>query len=146
MRQEILWLEPHRGELPALKKKGEVRRPAPPATLSRQENGGPEPHGGEMLAMKKGGGEEVRRPAPPATLSRQENGWPEAHGGELLAMKKGGRSGPPPKFPWPEETACARSTRMLQLFGSAPLDLYNEQAVVLLDKTVDGREKTSTRT
>ncbi|MGH0125770.1 UNVERIFIED_CONTAM: hypothetical protein FKN15_046525 [Acipenser sinensis] len=55
MRQEILWLEPHEGELSATKKGGEVRRPAPPAAISLQ-NGWPEPQGGELPAMKKGMG------------------------------------------------------------------------------------------
>ncbi|MGH0188247.1 UNVERIFIED_CONTAM: hypothetical protein FKN15_028587 [Acipenser sinensis] len=67
MRQEILWLEPHEGELLAMKKGGEVRRPAPPAVLSRQEIQWLEPHEGQLSAMKKGG--EVRRPAPPAAIS-----------------------------------------------------------------------------
>ncbi|MGH0127809.1 UNVERIFIED_CONTAM: hypothetical protein FKN15_052443 [Acipenser sinensis] len=55
IRQEIMWLEPHEGKLPATKKGGEVRRPALPAAVSLPEIGWPEPHGGELSATKKGG-------------------------------------------------------------------------------------------
>ncbi|MGH0151473.1 UNVERIFIED_CONTAM: hypothetical protein FKN15_045554 [Acipenser sinensis] len=140
--QEILWLEPHEGELPAMEKGGEVGRPAPPAALSWQEILWLEPHEGQLLATKKGG--EVGRPAPPAALSRQEILWLEPHEGQLPAMKKGGRSGdqlplqqfhcrrkggrsptegscqpwrPPPKVFWAEEPACARAIGTLRLFG-----------------------------
>ncbi|MGH0133719.1 UNVERIFIED_CONTAM: hypothetical protein FKN15_053342 [Acipenser sinensis] len=50
-----MWSGPHGGELPAMKKGGEVKRPASPAALSRQEIMWSEPHGGERPAMKKGG-------------------------------------------------------------------------------------------
>ncbi|MGH0117529.1 UNVERIFIED_CONTAM: hypothetical protein FKN15_038049 [Acipenser sinensis] len=116
MRQEILWLEPHEEQLPATKKGGEVRRPAPPAALSPQEILWLEPHERQLRAMKKWG--EVRRLAPPAAISLQERGWPEPHGGELSAMKKGGQVWrPPPKIFWPEEPACARAIGTLRLFG-----------------------------
>ncbi|MGH0186513.1 UNVERIFIED_CONTAM: hypothetical protein FKN15_021877 [Acipenser sinensis] len=49
-----LWPEPHEGELSAMKKEGEVRRPAPPATFPWQETLWPEPHGEELPATKKG--------------------------------------------------------------------------------------------
>ena len=61
-RQEILWLEPHEGELPAMEKGGEVRIPASPAALSWQEILWLEPHEGQLPAMKKGGRSEDQLP------------------------------------------------------------------------------------
>ncbi|MGH0153175.1 UNVERIFIED_CONTAM: hypothetical protein FKN15_025408 [Acipenser sinensis] len=87
--QEVLWPEPHQGELPALKKGEEVRRPPTPAAVSLPEIVG-----------------EVRRPAPTAALSLQEILWPEPRKRELPATKKGGRSGDHP----PSSLSAARTT------------------------------------
>ncbi|MGH0125877.1 UNVERIFIED_CONTAM: hypothetical protein FKN15_021764 [Acipenser sinensis] len=116
MRQEILCLEPHEGQLPATKQGGEVRRPASPAALSRQEILWLEPHEGQLPAPEKGG--EIRGPAPPAALSRQEILWLQRHEGQLPAMKKGGQVWRTTrKYFWPEEPACERAIGTLQLFG-----------------------------
>ncbi|MGH0131251.1 UNVERIFIED_CONTAM: hypothetical protein FKN15_055177 [Acipenser sinensis] len=77
--QEVLWLEPHLGELPATKKGQEVWRPPTPAAVSRPEIMG-----------------EVRRPAPTAALSLLEVLSPEPHQGELPALKKGEEVQRPP--------------------------------------------------
>ncbi|MGH0115995.1 UNVERIFIED_CONTAM: hypothetical protein FKN15_060459 [Acipenser sinensis] len=88
--------EPQKGELLAIKKGGEMSRPAPPAALSRQEIMWSEPHRGELPAMEKGG--EVRRPAPPAALSWQDGVWRGPRERELPATKNGGVPEIPP---WP---------------------------------------------
>ncbi|MGH0171183.1 UNVERIFIED_CONTAM: hypothetical protein FKN15_060648 [Acipenser sinensis] len=75
----------------------QIRRPAPPAALSRQAVWWSEHHRGELLAMKKGGGE-VRRPAPPAALSWQEEQWLNPWKRELPARKTWGEEDLPP---WP---------------------------------------------
>ncbi|MGH0124235.1 UNVERIFIED_CONTAM: hypothetical protein FKN15_024664 [Acipenser sinensis] len=76
--QEVLWPEPHQGELPAIEIVGEVRRTAPTAAVSLPEIVG-----------------EVRRPAPTTASSLREVLWPEPHRRELPAMKKGEVGGPP---------------------------------------------------
>ncbi|MGH0155509.1 UNVERIFIED_CONTAM: hypothetical protein FKN15_029904 [Acipenser sinensis] len=47
-----MWSEPHGGERPAMKKGGEVSRPAPPAALSRQDGVWWEPRKRELPATK----------------------------------------------------------------------------------------------
>ncbi|MGH0118232.1 UNVERIFIED_CONTAM: hypothetical protein FKN15_057466 [Acipenser sinensis] len=95
---------------------GEVRRPAPPAAISLQENGWPEPHGGELPAMKKEGqclqsastgvAAGSASPGVAACLALQQDiVWPEPQKGELPAMKKGQevkRPAPPAAHSLPE--------------------------------------------
>ncbi|MGH0122373.1 UNVERIFIED_CONTAM: hypothetical protein FKN15_007973 [Acipenser sinensis] len=84
--QEVLWLEPHQGELSAMKKGEEVRRPPTPAAVLLPEIMG-----------------EVRRPVPTAALSLPEVLWLESHKRELPALKKGGgqETTPQAAFPLP---------------------------------------------
>ncbi|MGH0148023.1 UNVERIFIED_CONTAM: hypothetical protein FKN15_011671 [Acipenser sinensis] len=119
--QEVLWLEPHYAELPAMKKVGEVRRPAPTTAVSLPEIVGevrrPAPTAALSLPEIVG---EVRKPAPTIALSLQEVLWPEPHHAELPATKKGEVGGPPapaafllPGLPQLKESAWELSAVML---------------------------------
>ncbi|MGH0129420.1 UNVERIFIED_CONTAM: hypothetical protein FKN15_002183 [Acipenser sinensis] len=89
-RVAIQWPELQERELLAMKKGGEVKRPAPPAAFPWQETRWSEPHGGEMPAMKKGGGQETSSPRSSFAAGDSVVGAPRRGN---AGHEEGGRSG-----------------------------------------------------
>ncbi|MGH0180661.1 UNVERIFIED_CONTAM: hypothetical protein FKN15_004618 [Acipenser sinensis] len=89
-----MWREPQKRELPAMKKGGEVRRPAPPAALSRQEDQWLKPQERELPARKTWGEKDLPPWPPPWITPDPSPGTLRLRGevavGAMCALHKGG--------------------------------------------------------
>ncbi|MGH0143741.1 UNVERIFIED_CONTAM: hypothetical protein FKN15_014887 [Acipenser sinensis] len=89
-----MWSEPHEEERPAMKKGGEVRRPASPAALSRQDRVWRKPRKRELPATKNGGCRTSHHGHPPWITPDPSSGTLRLRGkvavGAMCALHKGG--------------------------------------------------------